>query len=285
MIGIPKIGKNKINSTLTSKKAATLLVSGSTNKHQYIIEKSKSMKIKLKVFDYKPSITEIKNAFYDYYYVYIQNLNDFKQEETSALCQELRKSKHTTFIGGFLRNERDNRQIERSLRNCRKSVQHVLFVDPLPSSAFVYFSFSSAFVLFLLTATTICCCSCISKRTNKKLLKMERDLNRESMENYLPRGIQFSFNSDNQSNPQIDLYFYGTSNVNVNGKQFTAPLDSSNYIQQPIPIQSSPVVFSQQQGTVYYQQNEEITPFLYPNPHGNINSNNNAQSYSTFPKQ
>eukprot|EP01080_Neovahlkampfia_damariscottae_P007899 gene7899-12367_t len=289
MIVLPKASQNLIVSKIRSSRAETLMVSGTPEKDNFILGYVQGYNQR-KYFDKQPTQDELKQALNHYNPVYVKDVAFFNSELQKSLCDSLRRNKHATFIGGLSRYDKAQKKLVKRLLKCRKPSSHVTYIKKIPSFGWAMYGVKALIAFLFLTCSTVICCSCINTQTKEKLLKMEKELNKESMEVFLPRGVHFSFNSEIQSNPQIDVYLYG-SNVNLNSKQQIAPLETSNYISQPI-VQQTPVVVSnqpvqysqtvQQQPVYYQQQVEEVQRFLYPNPHGNIN---NGQSYSTFPKQ
>jgi hypothetical protein len=267
MIGIPLNAKNKIISALKSRRAETLFITGNENKDEFIFNAAKDARIKMVILKDKVTTDNIDDAFYNYYYVYISKLNELGDAEQKSLCENLKKGTHATFLGGFEGYKKSHVDVFKYLKDCRRGSQFVHYMDALPAKSWVGFTLISIFSIFLMICAPITCLICISKKSKGKLLRIERELNKESTEMYHPRGVQFVLNTT-ESIPSVDLYLYG----GLGEKLQTAPvpLETTQFlVQQPQPSS---------QGPVYYQIQEAPNSTLYPTLPQQF-------SYSTFPKQ
>ena len=208
MIGIPKYAESQIKEKLARGDTETLIVSGTDRKDQFIKDTIKELNLRAKIFKEKPTKLEMKQAFKDYYFVYIRNLNEFGSDDKEALCDNLKTSTHTNFLGGIPGDlTGDNLNFYYPFFHCGRTLQHVHFFDEIPSEGLRYLIISIILILLLLGLFTISTCLLANRIWKKKLIGLGKDLKKESFEKYQSRGVDFEFNSKDQSNPSIEILF------------------------------------------------------------------------------
>eukprot|EP01080_Neovahlkampfia_damariscottae_P007900 gene7900-12368_t len=219
MIMIPKFAQDQIKEALEHGEAETLFISGSEQKDVYIKQTIKELNLRAKIFEHRPTPTEITSAFSNYYYVYIKTLNELSADDKTTLCENLKKTKHVTFLGGISSSKsEDSERYYKSLSNCRSNTQYIKYLRFVPQKYWTHLIILVLSIHTFIALMSIGIYILAAKCIKKEMKNIEKESKDESLKKYQSRGVHFQFNSNYAITPEINIFFYEYSATN-NQKQ------------------------------------------------------------------